>query len=88
MNTEITRISSKGQVVIPLPIREKMKIKEGEAFAVSEEGNLIVLKKVEGSLSEDDIETLNKIKEAWEDIEEGRFKKMEKGEFLKEISKW
>ena len=88
MNTEITRISSKGQVVIPLPIREKMKIKEGEAFAVSEEGNLIVLKKVEGSLSEDDIETLNKIKEAWKDIEEGRFKKMEKGEFLKEISKW
>jgi len=88
METEITRISSKGQVVIPLPIREKMKIKEGEAFAVSEEGNLIVLKKVEGSLSEDDIETLNKIKEAWKDIEEGRFKKMEKGEFLKEISKW
>jgi AbrB family looped-hinge helix DNA binding protein len=88
MNIEITRISSKGQVVIPLPIREKMKIKEGEAFAVSEEGNLIVLKKVEGSLSEDDIETLNKIKEAWKDIEEGRFKKMEKGEFLKEISKW
>jgi len=88
MNTEITRISSKGQVVIPLLIREKMKIKEGEAFSVSEEGNLIVLKKVEGSLSEDDIETLNKIKEAWKDIEEGRFKKMEKGEFLKEISKW
>ena len=88
MNTEITRISSKGQVVIPLLIREKMKIKEGEAFSVSEEGNLIVLKKVEGSLSEDDIETLNKIKEAWKDVEEGRFKKMEKGEFLKEISKW
>ena len=81
-------MSSKGQVVIPFSVREKMKIREGEAFAVSEKGNLIVLKKIEGSLSEDDIETLNKIKEAWKDIEEGRFKKMEKEDFLKEISKW
>jgi AbrB family looped-hinge helix DNA binding protein len=88
METEITRISSKGQVVIPMLIREKMKIKEGEAFSVSEKGNLIVLKKVEGSLSEDDIETLNKIKEAWKDVEEGRFKKLEKDDFLKEVSKW
>lgn len=81
-------MSSKGQIVIPFLIREKMKIKEGEAFSVSENGNLIVLKKVEGSLSEDDIETLNKIKEAWKDVEEGKFKKMGKEEFLKEISKW
>jgi AbrB family looped-hinge helix DNA binding protein len=88
MEIEITRISSKGQVVIPLPIREKMKIKEGEAFAVSERGNLIVLKKVEGSLEEGDIETLNRIREAWKDIEEGRFKKMGKEDFLNEISKW
>lgn len=88
MEIEITRVSSKGQVVIPLSVREKMKIKEGEAFAVSEKGNLIVLKKVKGSLREEDIETLSKIKEAWKDIEEGRFKKMKKEDFLKEISKW
>ncbi|MDP1695302.1 MAG: AbrB/MazE/SpoVT family DNA-binding domain-containing protein [archaeon] len=88
METEITRISSKGQVVIPLIIREKMKIKEGEAFAVSEKGNLIVLKKIEGSLREEDIETLNRIKEAWADVEQGKYKKMSKNDFLKEISQW
>ena len=88
METEITKMSSKGQVVIPLVIREKMKIKEGESFAVSEKGNLIVIKKIEGSLGEEDIETLNKIKEAWADIERGKYKKMGKDEFLKEIAQW
>jgi AbrB family looped-hinge helix DNA binding protein len=88
METEITRMSSKGQVVIPLIIREKMRIKEGEAFAVSEKGNLIVLKKIDSNLGEEDIETLNKVKEAWADIEQGKYKKMGKEEFLKEIAQW
>ena len=46
-NIEITSISSRGQVVIPQNLREKLKICEGEKFVVIGEGNTIILKKLE-----------------------------------------
>ena len=46
-NIEITSISSRGQVVIPQSLREKLGIHEGEKFIVIGEDNTIVLKKVE-----------------------------------------
>jgi len=44
---EITSISSRGQVVIPQNLRNKMNIREGEKFVVIGEDNTIVLKKLE-----------------------------------------
>ena len=44
---EITSISSRGQVVIPQRIREKMKIHTGEKFVVIGEDNTLILKKLE-----------------------------------------
>lgn len=44
---EITSISSRGQIVIPQEIREKLGLHKGEKFAVIGEGNTIVLKKLE-----------------------------------------
>ena len=46
-NIEITSISSRGQVVIPQSLRDKMKIIEGEKFAVIGEKDTIVLRKLE-----------------------------------------
>ena len=46
-NIEITSISSRGQVVIPQSLRDKLKIREGEKFVVIGEDNTIVLKKLE-----------------------------------------
>ena len=46
-NINITSISSRGQVVIPQDLRNKLKIQEGEKFIVIGEDNTIVLKKVE-----------------------------------------
>lgn len=43
----ITSISSKGQVVIPLGVREKLRLLEGEKFIVMGEEDTIVLKKLE-----------------------------------------
>lgn len=88
MEIELTKMSSKGQIVIPKTIRKKIGITHGELFAVSTENDLIVLKKMVNPLTKDDAKTLRDIKEAWKDIDEGRFKKMKKEEFLKEISKW
>ena len=46
-NIEITSISSRGQIVIPQRLREKLKIHEGEKFIVIGEDNTLVLKKLE-----------------------------------------
>lgn len=46
-NLEITSISSRGQVVIPQKIREKLDLKEGEKFIVLGEDGTIILKKLE-----------------------------------------
>lgn len=43
---ELTKLSSKGQVVIPLHLREELGVKEGETFAVTGNEDTIVLKKV------------------------------------------
>lgn len=46
-NIEVTSVSSRGQVVIPQRLRDKMKIHTGEKFVVIGENNTIVLKKLE-----------------------------------------
>ena len=44
---EITSMSSRGQIVIPQSLRNRMKIHTGEKFVVIGEDNTIVLKKLE-----------------------------------------
>ena len=43
----ITRLSSKGQIVIPKDLRELLNLKSGEFFAMYGENETIVLKKIE-----------------------------------------
>ncbi|MCX6742533.1 MAG: AbrB/MazE/SpoVT family DNA-binding domain-containing protein [Candidatus Pacearchaeota archaeon] len=44
---EVTSISSRGQVVIPQEIRERLNIHSGEKFVIIGEANTILLKKLE-----------------------------------------
>ena len=88
MNIELTKMSSKGQVVIPGNIREKLELSEGEVLAVSSKDNMIVLKKIENPAEEEDLRTFSEIKKSWKEVSEGKFKKMKSEYFLKEISKW
>ena len=44
---EVTKISSKGQIVIPLEIREKMDLEEGTPILISENDDSICMKKIE-----------------------------------------
>lgn len=48
---DVTRISSKGQVVIPKPIRESLKLKEGDRLIAYARGDLIILRRLEGEES-------------------------------------
>ena len=47
MELELTRVSEKGQVVIPSSLRKLMKIQKSDQFLVFGESNTIVLKKIE-----------------------------------------
>lgn len=85
---EITKISSKGQVVLPRVIREELHLKEGTILVAVKKDNLVILKKIENPILKEDIETLKLVEEAWEDIDNGRFKKMKSEDFLNEIKKW
>jgi AbrB family looped-hinge helix DNA binding protein len=44
---EVTKLSSKGQVVLPQAIRQKLHLEEGEKFVVIGERDTIILKKIE-----------------------------------------
>lgn len=88
MNIELTKLSSKGQVVIPNNIRGQIGLKEGEILAVSAKDKMIILKKIENPIEENDLRIFSEIKKGWKEISDGKFKKMKSDEFLKEISKW
>ena len=45
MEIEITKMTSKGQVVIPQDVREEANIEEGEKFFVYISGDSIILKR-------------------------------------------
>jgi AbrB family looped-hinge helix DNA binding protein len=45
-NLATTRMSSKGQVVIPEAIRKRLNLKEGVEFVVLGEGDVVILKAI------------------------------------------
>jgi len=88
MDVAITKMSSKGQVVIPSELREE--IHEGEKLIVIKDGNRLIIKKVEdldNNLKEDLI-FAKRTEEAWRKYERGEFTSSNKEDFLKELKKW
>lgn len=88
IDTEFTKTSSKGQIVIPSNIRRKLKIGNGSLLAVTTQDDLIVLKKVSSKISPADMKTLKLIEEAWKDLDKGNFKVRSKEDFFKEYREW
>jgi len=82
---EITKLSSKGQIVIPEKVRANIEV--GTPFIVSKKGELIILKKVKGLTSEE-IREAKELELIWKDIDEGRAVTLSKEDFLKEMGTW
>ena len=85
---ELTRVSSKGQLVIPQDIRKKLDIKEGNTFAVTSKDDLVILKKIKNPILKEELRILNEVEEAWKEIEKGECIKTTKEDFLKELEEW
>ena len=85
---EITKISSKGQVVIPQEMRKDFH--EGEKLVVIKSGKQIILKSVndfDENIAED-LEFARRTEEAWKSYDKGEFKEMDYDDFLNEVEKW
>jgi len=88
MDVAITRMSSKGQVVIPAEMR--VNIPEGEKLFLIQNDKQIIMKKaseLEKNVAED-IEFAKKTEDAWKRIEGGKGSKMDFDDFVKEMKKW
>ena len=83
----ITKMSSKGQVVIPVEMRQG--IHEGEKLLIVRQRGCIVLKKA-GDLAKDlveDLEFAKRTEDAWREYDKGKFITMPADKFLKKLAK-
>ena len=84
----MTKMSSKGQVVIPAELREGLK--EGEQVLVIKNNGQIILKKantMDKQLKED-LEFARRTEEAYKRYEKGEFIEMEFDDFIKKMKTW
>ena len=66
---EITKISSKGQVVIPQKIRNQLGINEGSVMAVETANKMIILKKI-------DVDLVKQFKNSLADLKAGKIRRV------------
>ena len=87
---ELTRISSKGQVVIPARVRSRLGLKPGSVFAIltRPESGIVVLKKVDNKTLQVDLGLLREVEKAWKEIAQGKAKKASRKRFLEELQTW
>ncbi|VVB98973.1 Antidote-toxin recognition MazE, bacterial antitoxin [uncultured archaeon] len=85
---DITRMSSKGQIVIPADLRHG--IKEGEKLVVIRNNDQLILKKADkfGKNLAEDLEFARRTEGAWREYLKSRQKPMSKEAFLAELDKW
>ena len=82
---DITRMSSKGQIVIPQDLRKEFN--KGDKIVVIRNNNQIILKKADefDKQLEEDLIVAKRVNEAWKEIDKGKFKRMSTEDFLNEI---
>jgi AbrB family looped-hinge helix DNA binding protein len=88
MEFAVTKMSSKGQVVIPAEMRKG--IHEGDKLVIIKSESQIILKKASkiDRNFEEDIEFARRTDEAFHRIQSGKGVEMEFEEFMDEIKKW
>ena len=85
---DITRMSSKGQIVIPADMRVGIEV--GEKLVLIKDENTIIMKKASkmDKQLEEDLEFAKRTEEAMKKIENGEGIEMDFNNFIKEMKKW
>lgn len=88
MDIAITKMSSKGQIVIPQEMRES--INPGEKLIIIKSGKQMIMRKMKEmeKILEEDLEFAKRTEEAWQRYDKGEFISMDSKDFLKELEKW
>ena len=83
-----TRVSSKGQIVIPSNMRENLK--EGEELIIIKDDERFILKKVKNLAKDikEDLEFARRTEEAYKRIESGGYISVDSENLLEEMEKW
>ncbi len=85
MALELTRLSERGQIVIPTELRKSMNLKEGERFIIMGVGDTIILRKLE--LSQERLRLKKLIRDSREKVGEGGFTEEEVTKLIRETRK-
>jgi AbrB family looped-hinge helix DNA binding protein len=87
---DLTRISSKGQVVIPARVRDRLHIKPGGLFAIMArpKSGILVLKKIDSKSLQIDLKLFHEAEAAWKEITAGQFHRASRKRFLEELRTW
>ena len=85
MEFAIAKVSTKGQIVIPTPLRRN--IQTGDEFLIVKDGNRMVLKNIKDVAQDlkDDLIFAERVEKAWQDYDKGKFVTKSKDDFLKEL---
>jgi len=87
MEVAITKVSSKGQIVIPSNMRKDISV--GDQFLIIKEDNKFIMKKI-NELAKDlkqELVFAQRVEKAWNLYEKGKFKSMPAKKFLEELDK-
>jgi len=66
---ELVKISSKGQIVIPMKIRTQLGISEGSVIAIDTTDKMVILKKI-------DMDLVKQFKDSLADVKAGRIRRV------------
>lgn len=94
MEIEISKIGERGQIVIPLEMRDELQLKKGEKIVIAKENNKLVLEPMKYLKSRtieklrEDLIDLKIAESRWEQFKKGKVIRQSKEDFLKDIEKW
>lgn len=85
MEFAIAKVSTKGQIVIPNPLRRN--IHTGDEFLIVKDDSRMVLKNIKDVAQDikDDLIFAERVEKAWQDYDKGKFITKSKDDFLKEL---
>ncbi len=85
MEFAIAKVSTKGQIVIPNPLRKN--IHTGDEFLIVKDDNRMILKNIKDVAKDikEDLIFAERVEKAWKDYDKGKFITRSKDKFLKEL---